>query len=325
MSRTNKTIANINNPLNQDKKTLLDNFVVRHKEFNKIFRDLKNSKLNQTSQNFLIQGQRGSGKTTLLAKLRYEIEDSKNLSHLLVIQFTEEQYNIFSLNRLWETVADILEEINGFENIVEEMEEFDDEDDFYSLLKKYLNKNKKKLVLLIDNFGDILDKLKEKEHKKLRDILHESDLQIIAGSTRTLETAYKHDKPFFLAVGFKRPHLPFAAPKKYWDLYKREDVKLAEYQKPVNDGVDIAYHNHGELLSYTDIPPLESFSDIFTELIDDDQQRELIHGYYASVSFIDAQVGRIMAMLKELGLEENTTVICVGLLPLGAYPSAGFI
>lgn len=197
MSRTNKTIANINNPLNQDKKTLLDNFVVRHKEFNKIFRDLKNSKLNQTSQNFLIQGQRGSGKTTLLAKLRYEIEDSKNLSHLLVIQFTEEQYNIFSLNRLWETVADILEEINGFENIIEEMEEFDDEDDFYSILKKYLNKNKKKLVLLIDNFGDILDKLKEKEHKKLRDILHESDLQIIAGSTRTLETAYKHDKPFF--------------------------------------------------------------------------------------------------------------------------------
>ncbi|MGR3176892.1 MAG: AAA family ATPase [Candidatus Anammoxibacter sp.] len=197
MSRTNKTIANIYNPLNQDKQSLLDNFVIRQKEFDTIFRDLKTSKLNQTSQNFLIQGLRGSGKTTLLAKLRYEIEDSKNLSHLLVIQFTEEQYNIFSLNRLWQEVADNLEEKKGFEKIVEEMDKYEDDDDFYSLLAKYLKKNRKKLVLLIDNFGDILDKLKEIEHKKLRDILHESDLQIIAASTRTLETAYKHDKPFF--------------------------------------------------------------------------------------------------------------------------------
>ncbi len=197
MSPANQVIANIYNPLNQDKQSLLDNFVIRQKEFETIFRDLKTSKLNQTSQNFLIQGQRGSGKTTLLAKLRYSIEDSENLSHLLVIQFTEEQYNIFSLNRLWETVADILEEMKGFETIVEELDALADDDNFYSLLEKYLKKNQKKLVLLIDNFGDILDKLKEAEHKKLRDILHESDLQIIAASTRTLETSYKHDKPFF--------------------------------------------------------------------------------------------------------------------------------
>ena len=197
MSPAKKIIANIYNPLNIDKKSLLDHFVVRHKEFNRIFRDIKSSKLNQTSQNFLIQGQRGSGKTTLLAKLRYEMEAAESLSHLLVIQFTEEQYNIFTLNRLWEAVADILEDITGFENIVDEMEQYDDEDDYFSLISRYLTKNRKKLVLLIDNFGDILDKLKEMEHKKLRDILHESDLQIIAASTRTLETAYKHDKPFF--------------------------------------------------------------------------------------------------------------------------------
>lgn len=138
------------------------------------------------------------------------------------------------------------------------------------------------------------------------------DGQICNNALSYMDELSKDDKPFFLAVGFKRPHLPFAAPKKYWDLYNRDEVKLAEYQKPVKDGVDIAYHNHGELLSYTDIPPLESFSDVFTELISDDQQRELIHGYYASVSFIDAQVGKIMAKLKELGLEENTTVILWG-------------
>ena len=197
MSPVDKIISNIYNPQNFDKKSLLDLFVVRHREFDRIFRDIRNSKLNQTSQNFLIQGQRGSGKTTLLAKLRFEIEADESLSHLLVIQFTEEQYNIFTLNRLWEAVADILEDRAGFEDIVNEMGQYDDEDDFFSLISRYLAKNQKKLVLLIDNFGDVLHKLKEIEHKKLRDILHESDLQIVAASTRTLETAYRHDKPFF--------------------------------------------------------------------------------------------------------------------------------
>ena len=197
MSPVDKIITNIYNPQNFDKKSLLDLFVVRHREFDRIFRDIKNSKLNQTAQNFLIQGQRGSGKTTLLAKLRFEIESDESLSHLLVIQFTEEQYNIFTLNRLWEAVADILEDRAGFEDIVDEMGQYDDEDDYFSLISRYLARNQKKLVLLIDNFGDILHKLKEIEHKKLRDILHESDLQIVAASTRTLETAYRHDKPFF--------------------------------------------------------------------------------------------------------------------------------
>lgn len=138
------------------------------------------------------------------------------------------------------------------------------------------------------------------------------DGQIANNALKYMEELSKSEEPFFLAVGFKRPHLPFAAPKKYWDLYKREEVKLAEYQKPVKNGVAIAYHNHGELQSYTDIPTLESFSDIFSNLIDVDKQRELIHGYYASVSFIDAQVGKLMAKLKELGLDKNTIVIVWG-------------
>ncbi|MBU0969566.1 MAG: ATP-binding protein [Proteobacteria bacterium] len=197
MSQNSKPVANIYNPLNQDKQCLLDNFVIRQREFDKIFAEIKSGRLNHASQNFIIQGQRGTGKTTLLAKLRYEIQDAGDLSHLIAIQFTEEQYHIFSLNRLWENVADILEEKEGFEKIVDEMEDLEDNEDFFFLIQKYLKKNKQKLVLLMDNFGDILDKLSGKEHKKLRDILHETDLQIIAGSTRTLETAYKHDKPFF--------------------------------------------------------------------------------------------------------------------------------
>jgi len=197
MSRPDRLIANIYNPLNQSKASLIENFVVRKAEFNKIFREIKQSKLNTTSQSFIVQGQRGSGKTTLLARLKYGIEDEKTLSHLLIIQFSEEQYNIFSLNRLWEHIADILEEHKGFESIVDEMKKLDDGEDLFYLIRRYLKKNKRKMLLLIDNFGDILDKFTKKDHQRLRDILHETDLQIIAGSTRTLDISYKHDKPFF--------------------------------------------------------------------------------------------------------------------------------
>ena len=193
----NKPIAHIYNPMNQDKQSLVDNFVIRQREFLKIFKEIQTGKLNQVSQNYIVQGQRGTGKTTLLARLKYEIEGDDSLIHLIPIQFSEEQYNIFSLNRFWENVAEILEEEPGFEDIVDQMEELDDEEDFFYLIGKSLKKNKKKLVLLIDNFGDILDKLPGNEPKKLRDLLHESDLQIIAGSTRALEIAYKYDKPFF--------------------------------------------------------------------------------------------------------------------------------
>lgn len=118
--------------------------------------------------------------------------------------------------------------------------------------------------------------------------------------------------PFFLAVGFKRPHLPFVAPKKYWDMYDRNNLPLASYQKAATGGPLLAYHNSGELRSYTDIPPLESFSDIETNLLPEDKQRELIHGYYACVSYIDEMVGHLLQALDSLGLSDNTIVILWG-------------
>ncbi|TAJ14514.1 sulfatase [Marinilabiliaceae bacterium JC017] len=138
------------------------------------------------------------------------------------------------------------------------------------------------------------------------------DGQICNNTLQYMKTLSQQKKPFFLAVGFKRPHLPFAAPKKYWDMYKRDEVHLAEYPHAVKDGVEMAYHKSGELYSYTDIPPLTSFSDIFTDNVPEDKQRELIHGYYASVSYVDAQVGKLMDQLKELGLDKNTVVVLWG-------------
>ncbi len=122
----------------------------------------------------------------------------------------------------------------------------------------------------------------------------------------------KNKEPFFLAVGFKRPHLPFVAPKKYWDLYKREEIKLAENQRAAENSPLYAYHNSHELRSYTDIPPLESYSDIESDLMPEAKQRELIHGYYASVSYIDAQIGKLLNTLDSLNLTENTIIVLWG-------------
>lgn len=124
----------------------------------------------------------------------------------------------------------------------------------------------------------------------------------------------KGNKPFFFAVGFARPHLPFVSPKRYWDLYNREEIPLAEFQEHAKNSPVFAYTNSGELLTYTDIPALASFTDVKANRIgvDKAKQKELIHGYYASVSYIDAQIGRIIAKLDELGLRKNTIIVLWG-------------
>ena len=114
----------------------------------------------------------------------------------------------------------------------------------------------------------------------------------------------KKDQPFFLAVGFVKPHLPFIAPKKYWDLYDRASLPLSAFQKlPEDSPHDLAfYSNSGELRDYADIPKHGP--------IPEAQQRELIHGYAACVSYIDALVGGLMQTLEECGVVDNT-IICL--------------
>lgn len=120
------------------------------------------------------------------------------------------------------------------------------------------------------------------------------------------------NQPFFLAVGFKKPHLPFVAPKKYWDLYERSKMPLAEYRKAAEGSPDFAYHNNSELNSYTDIPPTSDFSDIRSLKITDEKARELIHGYYASISYMDAQLGKVLDELDRKGLTKNTIIVLWG-------------
>ena len=119
-------------------------------------------------------------------------------------------------------------------------------------------------------------------------------------------------RPFFLAVGFKRPHLPFTAPKKYWDLYDASKIEISKYQQDSENGPSIAYHSSGELRSYITPEITYEISKNNRVILSEDLQKNLIHGYYASTSFIDAQIGKIMAKLKATGLQKNTIIVVWG-------------
>ncbi len=114
----------------------------------------------------------------------------------------------------------------------------------------------------------------------------------------------KPDEPFFLAVGFVKPHLPFVAPKKYWDLYDRASFKLPEVRTAPDGAPTYAPQFGGELRQYSDVPD--------TGPLTDDLQRKLIHGYYAATSYMDAQLGRVLTELDKLGLAQNTIIVVWG-------------
>ncbi len=120
----------------------------------------------------------------------------------------------------------------------------------------------------------------------------------------TLGQLRDEQTPFFLTVGFFKPHLPFNAPKKYWDLYDPASFDFAETPKLLTDAPEMAYHSHRELGGYRGIPKDEQVSAA--------QSRQLRHGYYACVSYIDAQVGKLLAALDQLGLQDNTIVVLWG-------------
>tara|TARA_B100001063_G_scaffold82996_1_gene77378 strand:+ start:1421 stop:2917 length:1497 start_codon:yes stop_codon:yes gene_type:complete len=113
------------------------------------------------------------------------------------------------------------------------------------------------------------------------------------------------DKPFFMAVGYVSPHLPFIQPKKYWDLYDHNEVPLADnaYQPENSPYIAMhAQHDNAELRNmYLDIPS--------KGLLSDEMSRNLVHGYYASVSYMDALIGDLIDGLDAMGLRDNTTII----------------
>lgn len=108
--------------------------------------------------------------------------------------------------------------------------------------------------------------------------------------------------PFFLACGFLKPHLPFNAPRRFWDMYKRDEIDLADNPFRPKGAPDAALHNWGELRAYAGIPQKGP--------LPDDLARSLVHGYYACVSYTDSLIGRLLDELDRLGLRKNT-IVCL--------------
>jgi len=132
-----------------------------------------------------------------------------------------------------------------------------------------------------------------------------SDGKVAAEAIRRLEAAAKNPgEPVFLAVGFLKPHLPFCAPRKYWDLYKTDQFQLPAVRRAPEGAPAYAPTAFGELRNYKDVPDKGE--------IPEDLQRKLIHGYHAATSYMDAQVGKVLDALDASPLKDNTVIVLWG-------------
>ncbi|MEZ6064510.1 MAG: sulfatase-like hydrolase/transferase [Planctomycetaceae bacterium] len=135
-----------------------------------------------------------------------------------------------------------------------------------------------------------------------------ADGRVAAETVRRLEQAQQRRQaegtPFFIVAGFARPHLPFNAPKLYWNLHDPAELPLAKFQELPAGAPKVAGKRGGEITAYEPVP--ES-GPLGAEL-----QRQLIHGYYASTSFVDAQIGKVLRAVEQLGLADDTIIVLWG-------------
>lgn len=131
------------------------------------------------------------------------------------------------------------------------------------------------------------------------------DGQIATEAVARIKAAAEHsDQPFFIACGFIRPHLPFVAPKKYWDLYDPQTVPMPQVTEVPENAPSYAPQFGGELRQYSDMPREGTISE--------EDTRRLIHGYYAATSYTDAQIGKVLEALDATGARSNTIVVLWG-------------
>lgn len=125
-----------------------------------------------------------------------------------------------------------------------------------------------------------------------------------AEAVKRLHELKSKSEPFFLAVGFLKPHLPFVSPKKYWDLYDPNQIPVPPTNHLPEGAPDYAGHTNGELHAYPGTPEGNP--------IPAEYARKLRHGYYAAISYTDAQVGRLLDALDKEGLSDNTVIVLWG-------------
>lgn len=160
----------------------------------------------------------------------------------------------------------------------------------------------------VDQLGQWYIKANSIECVDVDDNAYYDGLQTEAAVQKLGELA-KSDDPFFLAVGYYRPHLPFTVPKKYWDMYERDSIPVSKIQHPPKDAPEYAVFTSIEMRSYIDRPDTPMPYD---EPMSIEEQQELKHGYFASVTYIDAQIGKLIKALEDNNLRENTIIVLWG-------------
>ena len=134
------------------------------------------------------------------------------------------------------------------------------------------------------------------------DLLDGDTVREALGAMR--ELAKKPEQPFFLAVGFANPHVPWVAPRKYWDLYRTEDLPLPENRYAPKNAPSFAATSGADFYWYGNVPKDRKITPEFG--------RQCLHGYLAAISYVDAGIGRLLAESERLGLSENTIVVFWG-------------
>ncbi|SFE41380.1 hypothetical protein SAMN05518672_10645 [Chitinophaga sp. CF118] len=191
------------NPDRKNKQDLIDEFVIRNKVLKGIFSDIQSGDMKYPEQHYLLLGPEGTGKTTLLLRLKYAVEDDPVLNKwLLPVIFREEQYHIWKLSDVWEQIATYLEDEYGFDGltkeIVKHVQDKYFEENVFNILTKALDKQKKKIILLVDNIGDLLKRFDRIEVHRLRAILQtDAHIRLIATTPEVLIEVIDYTQPLF--------------------------------------------------------------------------------------------------------------------------------
>jgi len=144
------------------------------------------------------------------------------------------------------------------------------------------------------------------DEKKYPDSWH-YDWKLANHTLETLKYVNKKGGPWFVAAGFRRPHDPWMMPQRFWDMYGSSDIPTVKYRYRPTNSPDIAYHNQGILVNSNGTEYLPMPNPIPVDI-----QQDVRHGYMASVSWVDTQIGRVLDALDELGVANSTLVVLFG-------------
>lgn len=190
------------NTQNIDAQLLKAGFSIRKKEYQRIWKDIKKRSMAKPETHYLIQGVRGAGKTTLLSRLANEVGEDEELSSWLIpILLNEEEYGILSLFTFWLRIAEKLAEhsVDIYTELFEQVSNLDDSAEIaWELIQSHLDKNKQKIIVFVDNLGELFKDFDDIEHAQLREVLSlHPQIRLIGGSSQLLEAHFDGAAPFY--------------------------------------------------------------------------------------------------------------------------------